>query len=65
MTALLSTSQKRASFSFISLEISFSARQTRISGWIPMPRSSLTLCWVGFVLSSPAAEMYGTSVTWM
>jgi hypothetical protein len=25
------------------------------SGWMPMPRSSLTECWVGFVLSSPVA----------
>ena len=25
------------------------------SGWMPMPRSSLTECWVGLVLSSPVA----------
>ena len=40
-------------------------RQTTTSGGIPMPRSSLTECCVGLVLSSPAASMYGTSVTWM
>ena len=34
------------------------------SGWIPMRRSSLTECCVGFVFSSPAASMNGTSVTW-
>ena len=38
-------------------------RQTRTSGWIPMRRSSLTECCVGFVFSSPAVSMYGTSVT--
>ncbi len=26
---------------------------------MPRPVSSLTLCWVGLVLSSPAAAMYG------
>ena len=36
-----------------------------MSGAIPMRRSSLTECWVGFVLSSPAWPMYGTSVRWM
>ena len=30
-----------------------------------MRRSSLTECCVGFVFSSPAASMNGTSVTWM
>ena len=34
------------------------------SGWMPMPRSSLTECWVGFVLSSPVAASAGSSVTW-
>ena len=29
-----------------------------------MRRSSLTECWVGFVFSSPAWPMYGTSVRW-
>ena len=31
---------------------SLSVRQIRISGWMPMLRSSFTLCWVGFVFSS-------------
>lgn len=65
MTASGCTSQNMAILSFISLEMVFSVRQTRMSGWMPMARSSLTLCCVGFVLSSPAAEMYGSSVTWM
>ena len=34
------------------------------SGWMPMPRSSLTECWVGLVLSSPVAARAGSSVTW-
>ena len=32
---------------------------------MPIDRRSRTLCWVGFVLSSPAAPMNGTSVRWM
>ena len=39
-------------------------RQTTTSGWIPMRRSSLTECCVGFVFSSPAVSMNGTRVTW-
>ena len=42
-----------------------SVRQSRMSGWIPIERSSLTECCVGFVLSSPEAPMKGTSVRWM
>ncbi len=38
-------------------------RQTTMSGWIPMRRSSFTECCVGFVFSSPAESMNGTSVT--
>jgi hypothetical protein len=34
-----------------------SLRHNRTSGWIPMLRSSLTLCWVGLVLTSPAVLM--------
>ena len=33
-----------------------------MSGWMPMRRSSFTECWVGFVFSSPAWPMNGTSV---
>jgi hypothetical protein len=36
-----------------------SERQTRMSGAIPIERSSLTECWVGLVFSSPAAAMIG------
>ena len=32
---------------------------------MPIERSSLTECWVGLVLSSPALGMNGTSVRWM
>ena len=39
-----------------------SQRHSRMSGWMPMARSSRTECWVGFVLSSPAVPMYGTRV---
>ena len=31
----------------------------------PISRSLAMLCWVGLVFNSPAALMYGTSVTWM
>jgi hypothetical protein len=40
-------------------------RQIRKSGWIPISISSRTECCVGFVFTSPAAAMYGTSVRWM
>ena len=30
---------------------------------MPISRSFFTECWVGLVFSSPAAPMYGTSVT--
>ncbi len=64
MTARSSTLQKRAIFFFISSGIERSARQRRMSGWIPIERSSLTECCVGFVLARRSAAMYGTSVTW-
>ncbi len=65
MTARASTSVKSAIFSLRSELMARSERHTMMSGWIPMLRSSLTLCWVGLVLSSPAALMNGMSVTWM
>ena len=43
----------------------FSLRQTRMSGWMPIERSSFTECWVGLVLSSPAAAIQGTRVRCM
>ena len=46
------------------LATGWSERRTMTSGWMPMPRSSLTECWVGLVLSSPVAARAGSSVTW-
>jgi len=63
MTASLATSVKRAILSRISWLTGWSERRTITSGWMPMPRSSLTECWVGFVLSSPVALSAGNSVT--
>ena len=34
-----------------------SVRHSRMSGWMPIERSSLTECWVGLVFSSPALGM--------
>ena len=42
-----------------------SLRHSRMSGWMPIERNSLTDCWVGLVFSSPAAARYGTSVRCM
>ena len=57
MTASGLTLQKSAIF-FLSLPgISRSERQSRMSGWMPIERSSLTECWVGLVFNSPADEM--------
>ena len=64
ITAFTSTSQNSAIFSFISGGMKRSLRQIRISGWIPMARSSFTECCVGLVFSSCAAAIHGTSVTW-
>ncbi len=36
-----------------------SERQTSACGWIPIRRSSLTECWVGFVFSSPGVADVG------
>ena len=54
-----------AIFRLMSLDSCDSERAITMSGAIPMRRSSLTECWVGLVLSSPAWPMYGTSVRWM
>ena len=62
MTASSSTSQKRAILALIPGGKYRSVRQSRMSGWIPMARSSLTECWVAFVFSSEAACMNGTRV---
>ena len=42
-----------------------SERHITMSGWMPMPRSSFTECWVGLVLISPTEARFGTSVRWM
>ena len=63
MTASSSTLQKSAIFAFSSLDRNRSVRQSRMSGWIPILKSSFTECCVGLVFSSRAAAMYGTSVT--
>ena len=62
-TARGSTSANSAILSRISSDSGSRERQTIASGWIPMRRSSFTECCVGFVFSSPAASMNGTSVT--
>ena len=48
-----STSAKSAILSRMSSESGSVERQTTMSGWIPMRRSSFTECCVGFVFSSP------------
>ena len=53
MTARGSTSVKSAILSLSSWLMALSERHTMMSGWMPMLRSSFTLCWVGLVLSSP------------
>ena len=65
MTASTATFEKSAIFSFIARDSGICVRQRRMSGWMPISRISLTECCVGFVFSSPAVAMYGTSVTWM
>ncbi len=65
MTPATSTFVKRAIFRLMSSASGRSDRQIRTSGWIPISISSRTECCVGFVFSSPAAAMYGTSVRWM
>ena len=65
MTASSSTSQKSAILRFMSASSGRSVRQSRTSGWMPIDRRSRTLCCVGFVFSSCADGMNGTSVRWM
>ena len=52
ITAFSGTLQKSAIFLISFCGMSTSERQTRMSGWIPMERSSFTECWVGLVLTS-------------
>ncbi len=65
MTASFSTLQKRAILSLSAAGRNSSVLQSRMSGWMPISRSSLTLCCVGFVFISPAVLMKGTRVRWM
>ena len=44
--------------------IGSSQRHSRMSGWMPIERSSLTECCVGLVFISPAVLMKGSSVRW-
>ena len=64
-TASAGSEAKSAIFLRMSADSSDSLRQSSMSGWMPMRRSSLTECCVGLVFSSPAWPMYGTSVRWM
>jgi hypothetical protein len=50
----------RLIFSRSSSGMARSARHSRASGWMPISRSFCTVCWVGLVLSSPAAAIQGT-----
>ena len=63
ITARSSRSAKSAILARSSRGSGLDERATTTSGEIPMRRSSLTECCVGFVLSSPAASIMGTSVT--
>src|SRR5215218_7662317 len=49
ITALSRTLQNSPSLRRSSLGIGRSVRHNRISGWMPIERSSLTECWVGVV----------------
>jgi hypothetical protein len=54
ITASVGTLANSAIFSRIERESASSERQTSMSGWMPMRRSSWTECCVGLVFSSPA-----------
>ena len=62
ITAPNSTLQKSAILRFTSSLSGRSVRQMSTSGWMPISISSRTECCVGFVFTSAAAAMYGTSV---
>ena len=64
MTALGRTLQNSAILRFSSGGIGSSQRHRRMSGWMPMERSSRTECWVGLVFISPAVLMNGSRVRW-
>lgn len=62
ITASSGTFEKSEIFFDSSSGIGRSARQSSTCGEMPISRSFCTLCWVGFVFSSPAVAMNGTSV---
>ena len=62
ITARSSTLVNSAIFARCSRGRVCSERHTSTSGWMPIPRSSLTECCVGLVLISDDAAMNGTSV---
>ena len=57
MTARSSTLQNKAILRFSSSGNMSFKRHTKMSGCKPIERISLTECWVGLVLISPAASM--------
>ena len=65
ITASGRTLQNSAIFLLSDAGTSRSQRHRRMSGWMPIERSSFTECCVGLVLSSPALGMNGTRVRWM
>ena len=65
MTERTSTLVKSAIFFLSSSGTGCSERHITMSGWMPMPRSSFTECWVGLVLISPTLARCGTSVRCM
>ena len=62
MTRLSRRLQNSAIFLRAAGGIGRSQRHSRMSGWMPRPRSSLVECWVGLVFSSPAEGIHGTRV---
>ena len=65
ITASARTLQNSAIFLRSDAGTARSQRHSRMSGWMPIERSSFTECCVGLVLSSPALGMNGSSVRWM
>ncbi|OPY27136.1 MAG: hypothetical protein A4E31_01274 [Methanomassiliicoccales archaeon PtaU1.Bin030] len=63
-TASKGTSQNREILRFMEYSRGSAALATITSGWIPMERSSLTECCVGFVFCSPTVPSMGTNVVW-
>ena len=64
MTADVGTLQNKAIFSRSASGSGRSQRHSKTSGWTPRLDNSRTDCWVGLVLSSPAAAIHGTRVVW-